>query len=65
MINRGYCKSPCQDDGKECRNKIIQYYNSCAKLDSYNWLENIPVSVNETEFTGYGLKIHAKEFTEM
>lgn len=51
MINRGYCKLPCNDNEKECRNKVIQYYNSCAKLDNFDWLGAIPVSAGDTDLT--------------
>lgn len=49
MINRGCCNSLCQDNEKESKNKIIQYYNSCAKLDNFDWLGTIPATGNEVE----------------
>ena len=44
MINRGYCKSFQIDNEQDNRDKVIKCFSSCAKLDNFNWIADIPPS---------------------
>jgi len=50
MINRGYCKATCHENDHDNRDKTVEFFNTCAKLDSYNWVAGIPSSPgNDTD----------------
>ncbi len=52
MINRGYCKGFCHENEHDNRDNAGQYFNTCAKLDVYNWVADIPYSAgNDTDLT--------------
>ena len=52
MINRGYCKKTFIENEPDNRDNANKCFNTCAKLDVYNWVADIPASTgNDTDLT--------------
>lgn len=62
MIHRGCCKGECTEKDNDSKGNVQTYFSSCAKLDDYNWVHEIPVSVEETDLVEVRFKNTRKAF---
>lgn len=46
MIHRGCCKGGCTENLNDNQDKISNYFSGCAKLDDYDWLRDLPQSMD-------------------
>lgn len=49
LIHRGCCNGSCSEDPNDNKDIITNYFSSCSKLDSYNWLRDLPETGKETD----------------
>lgn len=49
LLNRGCCDNTCKENLTDNKEKASEYFSSCSKLDSYNWLRDLPSTGKETD----------------
>jgi cell fate regulator YaaT (PSP1 superfamily) len=62
MIHRGCCKGGCTENLNDNQDKISNYFSGCAKLDDYDWLRDIPQSINQFDAVEIRFKNTRKAF---
>ncbi len=62
LIHRGCCFGSCNEDINDNTEKSTSYFSSCAKLDDYNWLREIPAATEETDLVEVRFKNTRKGF---
>lgn len=62
LLNRGCCNGECREDLAENKDRISSYFSSCAKLDEYDWLREIPETGRETNIVEIRFKNTRKAF---
>lgn len=48
LMNRGCCNGSCTEELTDNKDNISAYFSSCSKLDSYDWMRDLPPTGTET-----------------
>jgi len=62
LIHRGCCDDDCRQKLNENTEKITDYFSKCSKLDTYDWLRDIPETGKETDVVEVRFKNTRKDF---
>ena len=62
MIHRGCCKGECFEIENNKRGNNSIYFNSCAKLDVYDWMHDVPFAERSTDLAEVRFKNTRKAF---
>ncbi|MCB9012697.1 MAG: hypothetical protein H6539_01515 [Bacteroidales bacterium] len=62
MIHRGCCKGGCTENLNDNQDKISNYFSGCAKLDDFDWLRDLPPSINQFDAVEIRFKNTRKAF---
>ncbi len=62
MIHRGCCKGKYTESLNENQDRITYYFNTCAKLDDFDWLRDLPQNYREFEVVEIRFKNTRKAF---
>ena len=61
-MHRGCCGNDCKENLNENSDSITSYFSKCSKLDTYNWIWDIPETGNETDIVEVRFKNTRKAY---
>lgn len=62
LMHRGCCRNFCTEENNDIKEKAEYYFSSCSKLDTYNWLRDIPEAGQETDLVEVRFKNTRKAY---
>jgi cell fate regulator YaaT (PSP1 superfamily) len=62
LMHRGCCQNACNEEHNENKDKATTYFSSCSKLDTYDWLREIPEGIARTDLVEIRFKNTRKAF---